>query len=468
MSVKKGHKFPRTLAGQLTIVYTFLSCILAVLMAVLLYYILIQSLESKYDKMLGLYAYHVEKILLEEGVESLKKQLLVPDEDDLDGRDGFIRLFDADGAILAASDLRTWPELESHMMPSDYVEIGEEQYATFEYAYRKIPIRVFNKHLKKGLIIQVGYILEDNENFIAKFTLHVILVTGLIIFLSVIFGFFIAKRAVAGVKEVTKTANAISEGRLTARVLSKNQPEEIQQLAVTFNRMIDRIGFLIKELKEVGNNVAHDLRRPLTHIRGNAEVTLRGDSDIEDFKIMTQQIVENCDMMETMINAILEIAALDSGLSILKRDPVNLNDLLLDAEDLFGIVAENENQMLMVMLPEKPVFIIGDRSKLQRTVANLIDNALKFTPPDGTISIKLVIIADHVALSIKDTGPGISSDNLQKVFDPFFREDSSRSKPGNGLGLSYVKSIIEKHGGNISVNCPEKTGSTFVINLPKL
>ena len=247
------------------------------------------------------------------------------------------------------------------------------------------------------------------------------------------------------------------------RVQVENQPEEIEQLARSFNMMIDRIESLIGELKDISNSVAHDLRSPLTRIRGNAEVVLRGDSGVEDYRTMAQRVVEDCEKLESMINTMLEIASLDSGVIVLKKEQLDIKALLLEAKEIFSEVAEDNQQLLTFSLPEQPVFLKGDRSTLQRAIANLLDNALKFTPESGTIAINLAQIGKQIELEIKDTGPGIARENYKKVFDPFFREDSSRTKPGNGLGLSYVKTIVEKHQGQITASRPKEGGTLFSI-----
>lgn len=466
MFAKREARFWKTLTGRLTIIFTLLSGLLSVLMALFLYFFFIETLNQQYDDALMAYAGFGERILNEKGIEALQEELLVTDEDDPDSSEGFVRLLSEEGSVIAASDLSTWPNLTFDKDIFQRIKDQKWFFTSIKYVHRKNPIRALYWRTDNGLLFQVGFVSGNYERIIEQFTTALIIVSFVIIGLSYFIGYFIANRAMAGLKKVTMTAGAISEGELSARVPSSDQPEEIQQLASAFNSMIDRIESLIEELKGVGNNIAHDLRRPLTRIRGNVEVTLRGESDLDDYKAMSQRVVEDCDMLESMINTMLEIAALDSGIIILKKEEVNLSELLSDAEDLFMVVAEEENQVLEFLKPTRPVFMQGDRSKLQRTVANLLDNALKFTPENGKIVVKLESTDAYINLLVQDNGPGISPENLIKVFDPFFREDKSRTKPGNGLGLSYVKTIVERHRGTILVSRPKKGGTLFSIQFP--
>ena len=461
--MKLRFNFLATLTGRLTVIYTILTGLLALLMVLFIYIILIESLESQYDEIMELYANDIENIYQTKSLEILRETLQDSEQDDPDSSEGFIRFITRDKRVIAASNLSTWPNLTIEDYPFQQLANRKSFVEIVDYEHRKNPIRMLYWKIEDDLIMQLGLQYEDASYVIGQFTVTVGIVVLIAVLLSAFIGYFMANRAMSGVKQVTSTASSISSGKLNMRVQVENQPEEIEQLARSFNMMIDRIESLIGELKDISNSVAHDLRSPLTRIRGNAEVVLRGDSGVEDYRTMAQRVVEDCEKLESMINTMLEIASLDSGVIVLKKEQLDIKALLLAAKEIFSEVAEDNQQLLTFSLPEQPVFLKGDRSTLQRAIANLLDNALKFTPESGTIAINLAQIGKQIELEIKDTGPGIARENYKKVFDPFFREDSSRTKPGNGLGLSYVKTIVEKHQGQITASRPKEGGTLFSI-----
>lgn len=466
MFAKIGAKVAPTLTSRLTILYTLMTSLLAISMILLLYLILMKSLEEQYDEIMWLYANEIEEIYVKNGLEELEKTLLEPDESDPDSSEGFIRLISLDKKILASSEMGTWPDFP--IVNTEVEKLKKEKYifSTLEYSNRKTPVRTLYWKIDEHKFLQVGFSVQDDSYVITEFTVTVVVISFLVILVSAGIGYYLANRAMSGVLRVTATASSISKGELKARVSIENQPLEIQQLANTFNMMIERVESLIKELKSLSNNVAHDLRSPLTRIRGQAEVALRGETSLDEFKGMAQQVIEESGKLETMINTMLEIAALDSGLQTLNKTNVDLVELLTEAHDLFITLSEDKQQDFALDLPDAPIYLSGDVTKLQRMVANLIDNAIKFTPENGRIFIRLRQVHNLIELSIKDSGPGIAEKNRQKIFDPFFREDTSRSKTGNGLGLSYVKTIVAVHKGEITVRNNSEGGCEFLMKYP--
>ncbi len=288
-------------------------------------------------------------------------------------------------------------------------------------------------------------------------------------------GWFVSHKAMDGVKRVTRTALSINKGNLDLRVEVGNSGQEIKELASNFNTMLAKIQALIRELEDVTNNIAHDLRSPLTRMRGIIETTLRDNPSMDTYNNMSAQLIEEIERLEEMIKTMLQIASAEAGIDSNEMEPVDMNEVLTDAAELFSTMAEEKQQQLILQLPEKPVVIRGSRPRLQRVVANLLDNATKFTPDGGTITLHAYEPEGMtVRLQVQDTGPGIDPAIRKHIFDRFYRADQSRTFRGNGLGLSYVRSIVQAHQGTIEVTCfeqssPEQatqTGSVFTITLP--
>jgi signal transduction histidine kinase len=231
--------------------------------------------------------------------------------------------------------------------------------------------------------------------------------------------------------------------------------------------MLRRIGTLVRELKEISDNVAHDLRSPITRMRGAAETTLTGPQELEAYREMGITIIEESDRLTGMINTMLEIAQSESGVLEISRAPVDLTALLKNAAELFQPVAEEKRIHLSAELPKIPLIISGDKNRLQRVAANLLDNAIKYTPDGGAVRLICRAVPGGAEVELRDTGTGIEPEELPRIFDRFYRGEKSRSSCGNGLGLSLAQSIIQSHGGWIAVESRPGKGSVFKLFLPR-
>jgi signal transduction histidine kinase len=236
---------------------------------------------------------------------------------------------------------------------------------------------------------------------------------------------------------------------------------------MTFNQMLDRIQTLVTEVKEMSDNIAHDLKSPITRIRGIAEVTLTHEKSIGEYESMAANTIEECDRLLDMINTMLMISKTESRVDNLPSEEFDLAGLVREACELFEPTAEDKRVTLRYDVPNPRPFL-GDHRLIQRMFSNLLDNAIKYTPPEGAVSVSLLENdKSEVVITVKDTGIGISQEDLPRVFDRFYRCDQSRSKPGIGLGLSLARAIARAHGGDITVTSILNQGSTFTATLPK-
>jgi len=237
---------------------------------------------------------------------------------------------------------------------------------------------------------------------------------------------------------------------------------------MTFNQMLDRIEKLVTEVKEMSDNIAHDLKSPITRIRGLAEVTLTTGKALGDYENMTSSTIEECDRLLDMINTMLLISKTESGVDKLARDKIDLSEIARGACDLFGPMAEDNGVTLTCNAPS-PSPLFGDPRMIQRMLANLLDNAIKYTPSGGTVSVSVSENEKKgLVATVRDTGIGISESDLPRIFERFYRCDQSRSKPGIGLGLSLARAIARAHQGEITVTSRLNQGSTFTLTLPRL
>jgi len=400
------------------------------------------------------------------GLDELRAAMLT--ELESEGADNmFLRLLDGQGKEVTLPIGSAWKEAASGQAAIHRLKEGEDHFLeTFVIPNRPYPFRVLTASIAPDMIIQIGQSLEDDERLIEACREVLSVILGLIALLSAVGGYLFARRALAGVGEVTKTADEISKGAFDRRVDVKGRGEEIDTLAETFNRMVEKIEVLIKGMREMTDNIAHDLKSPITRIRGMAETTLTDGNSPKDFELMSGSIVEECDRLLVMINTMLDISEAEAGVAKLTMEEMDIAQVVRDACDLFEPVAEN-NQVNIVQRLAGAAAISGDRVKIQRAVSNLLDNALKYTSKGGTVTASVERQGDQVVLSVKDTGPGISDHDLPHVFDRFFRGDRSRSLPGTGLGLNLTLAIARAHGGDVKVTSVPGQGSTFTMTLPR-
>jgi len=274
-----------------------------------------------------------------------------------------------------------------------------------------------------------------------------------------------ARRALVGVETVTRTARRISEGSLEKRVPVKKRADEIDQLALTFNQMLDRIQKLVTGIKEMSDNIAHDLKSPITRIRGIAEVSLTSGSSLKEYESMAAGTIEECDRLVDMINTMLIISRTEAGVNQLDCQKLDIADLVREACDIFQSPAEDKGLSMVYSGPEN-IGIYGDIRLIQRMIANLLDNAIKYTAANGKIDVTVSYGGDQsVQIAVKDNGMGIFGKDLEPIFERFYRCDPSRSQAGTGLGLSFARAVARAHKGDITVSSTPGEGSTFTIIL---
>jgi signal transduction histidine kinase len=340
-------------------------------------------------------------------------------------------------------------------------------YTTFD-SLRNHKVMTAQKKINGNHILRFGHLLNEDEELIRSYKTRFGSVVLFMFPLIAIVMWLLTKRTVRGIHQVTLAADQITQGNLKARVMVERESAEITLLANTFNSMSERIELLVKEMRDVTHNIAHDLRSPVTRIRGTAEITLSGSQQLSDYQEMTGVIIEECDNLTNMINTLLDIAEADSSISGAERIKIDLKKLVEEGHELFLPLAKLKQIKLTFQTASEEVLILGRLQHIQRMISNLIDNAIKYTEKGGSILIQLAEEEGQAILSVVDSGVGIPKDELEHIFKPFYRCDQSRSTPGNGLGLSYVRSVVESHGGTVSVVSVLNQGSTFRTTFPQL
>ena len=326
--------------------------------------------------------------------------------------------------------------------------------------------------LADGTLVQVGKSTEARDDLLARFRATLGIVTLFIVVIALTGGWLATRSALLPIRQLTLAVQRIIRtGRTDARVPLEGTGDAIDELTSLFNTMLDKIEGLVTAMSGALDNVSHDLRTPLTRLRGTAEMALAsppaGDpaQQIEQYRELLADCVEESDRVLVMLNTLMDISEAESGTLQLRREPVALGEIATRAVDLYRDVADAKG-VTLTAAPLSDVVVTADRTRLEQVAANLIDNAVKYTPAGGQVEIAVRREPGAAILRVRDTGPGIPADELPRIFDRLFRGDTSRAERGLGLGLSLVKAIVEAHGGAVEVSSQPGHGCVFTVKLP--
>lgn len=327
-------------------------------------------------------------------------------------------------------------------------------------------IRIAYRRLFNGELLVLGTDMHAADETLERIV-TTFFWTGLAVFLaSALVGWFLARKMFTGVDRVGRTARRIASGDYSLRAVHGNEGEEVENLVSDFNFMVDNTEKLMAELRTISDDIAHDLRTPLTRMLSCAEVTFAGEQTLAAYRDAMADNADECRRMLSLINTMLEISRTESGTVPMKFQCFDVSELLRHSVELFRMAAEQKGVSLSAELPAGPMSFRGDRLKIERLFGNLLDNAVKFTPVGGEISVMLKRAGREIVFSVSDTGCGIAEADRNNVFKRFYRADSSRNRPGNGLGLSLVQAVARAHGGRVELESVSGWGSCFTVFLP--
>jgi heavy metal sensor kinase len=465
MFLKKINSIRHTLAFRLTLWYAGIFMLTSCVAFLFFYFLITSVIRDRTDQDLLGEARTLSSILKVQGMKAVKRRIIF-EAQAAGEKKIFFRLLSFSGQEFSSSNMSYWRDIGvGKAAVEQLISENRPVFNIVNLPERKHNIRVLYTIIGRDIILQLGQSMENHTRFIEVFRkIFVTTMASLFIFAAII-GWFMARRALAGVEAVTRTARQISEGSLKQRVPVKKYQDEIDQLAITFNQMLDRIQTLVTGIREMSDNIAHDLKSPITRIRGISEVTLTTGASDKDYETMAASTIEECDRLLDMINTMLVISKTEAGVNKLDTQKMDIGAVVRDACELFRSPAEDKDLRLVCDAPGN-FSISGDIRLIQRMIANLLDNAIKYTPAGGSIEMTVNIVNDAAAITVKDTGVGISEKDIPRIFERFYRCDPSRSEAGIGLGLSFARAVARAHGGDIKVASTPDQGSTFTVTFP--
>jgi len=290
--------------------------------------------------------------------------------------------------------------------------------------------------------------------------------------LALLMGSWISRRALAAVDQIITEVREITDGRsLHRRLAEPLMKDELGRLAETLNQMMTRLERSFAALRRFTADASHELKTPLTVLRAGVERAITTPNLPQDTLATLEETLQEIKRMTELVDALLTLARADEGIAPLHREPVDLRGIVEEVRETGELLAEESGVRVEVATPPEPIVVAVDATRIRQLILNLLTNAVKYTPPGGTVRMQLGSANGRVTLSVADTGIGIAPGDLPHIFDRFWRADSARTRTGErsgaGLGLAICKWIAEAHGGRIDVVSRPGRGTTFTVTLPR-
>ena len=479
----------KSLRFKLTLWYVLILGILLISFSSFLYFTLSKSLYRDVDNKLTSLA----ELIASESVSPLSKfgfgniDQALEASMNLKPIGKFIQVLDESGKIGRKSD-----NLRNVQLPISLTALknASKGLITFETnrSFENAPLRIItfpvieNNHITK--IVQIASSLEDVEDALNTLFIILMITVPFALMVASLGGQFLANKALKPVDKITQTARMITSQNLNQRIEPPKVKDEISRLIETFNEMISRLDQSFRQIKQFSTDASHELKTPLTILKGEVEVTLRKERTSHEYEQTLKSNLEEINRMSQIVDDLLLLSKADIGEIRLNKEVINLTEILNEVVAQMNILAQSKTLLIETSNHHEDIHIFGDGLRIRELFLNLIENGIKYTEEGGSIHItfsKDTPLHDKsqsgwterkqarfVKIIVSDTGIGIAKEDRERIFDRFFRVDKARSREqgGSGLGLSICKWIVEAHQGEIKVESEVGKGSSFIVKLP--
>jgi len=473
----------KSLRFKLTVWYVLILAILLGSFSSFLYFtlsnILYRSVDNKLRSLAGLIASESASPLSNFGFGDMDQTLEASVNVKPIGK--FIQVLDESGRIGQKSDNLKNVQLPISLSALRNASNGIESFET-RHSFGNTPLRILTLPVIEGnhiaRIVQVASSLEDVEDALNTLFIILIITVPSALVLASLGGQFLANKALKPVDHITQTARLITSQNLNQRIKPLKVKDEISRLIETFNEMISRLDKSFQQIKQFSSDASHELKTPLTILKGEMEVALRKERAAQEYEQILRSNLEEINRMSTIVEDLLLLSKTEFEEVPLHKEHVHLTEILRDVVVQVTILAQAKQIHIHMSNSDGDITVLGDALRIRELLLNLIENGIKYTPERGSVSITLETEKKpegsaggpigFVKIIVSDTGIGIEKKDQEKIFDRFFRVDKARSREqgGSGLGLSICKWIVEAHQGEISVESELGRGSSFIVKLP--
>jgi signal transduction histidine kinase len=460
---KQLSDFTRTISFRLNLWHAGMFLISAALLFTLIYFLLSAAIDRKDRDVIEARLREYAAVYENGGIPALRDWTTRVNEARKQ-RMFFVRVASSDRTVPLLVMPQDWFERDvelidrsTELRADDWIRVPRDQ---------EVDLTVASTALNDELILQVGRSSDSRATLLRRFRQVFIMVIPPVLLIGFIGGAFVTRRLTKPVGNIVEAASAIiNTGRMDVRVPERPAHDELQDLVILFNRVLANNEELVLALRDSLDNVAHDLRTPLARLRAALEGALRERADVSPAQEVLVDALEETDRIETIIRTLMDVAQAEAGLMRLEVEETEIALLVDDVVDLYEHIAQEKGVQIANHLNDQ-LSVTVDRARMRQVFANLLDNAIKYTPSGGQVSIAANRHDLETEIKFRDTGPGISKADLPRIWERLYRADKSRSKHGLGLGLSLVKAIVEAHKGRVEVASEEGSGAEFRVFLP--
>ena len=376
----------------------------------------------------------------------------------------FLRIARGPRAVLYFALPEDWTDFDAGRLDTQALAAGE--WAELSLGPGEAPLDVSGIRLPDGTEMQVGKSSRMRQETLRHFRARALTMLAVVLVVGLAGGFVLTQSALAPLRALTAAIQRIlATGQINTRVPVRRSADPLDEAAALFNDLLARLERLIDGMRQTLDNVAHDLRTPLTRARSRLESALQEPGDAAARTAAIEETIEEIDRIDSMLTTLMDISEAQTGAMRLTHAPVRVTTIFDETIELYADAADARGVTLTADAPADLV-LDADYNRLRQVLANLVDNAVKYTRHGGRVELRARSVDGQVEILVRDTGIGIPPDELPRIWDRLFRGDRSRSEKGLGLGLSVVKAIVEAHGGTVSASSSENDGTTFTLRFP--